>query len=69
MFLVGASFGGWIAIELAVRSSDRLSGIVLVDPLGVKMGEATDRDISDIYSALPDDKQALLYATEKHRFF
>jgi pimeloyl-ACP methyl ester carboxylesterase len=69
VLLVGASFGGWIAVELAVRSSARLSGIVLVDPLGVKMGETTDRDISDIYSARPDDKQALLYATEAHRFF
>ena len=69
VLLVGASFGGWIAVELAIRSSARLSGIVLVDPLGVKMGKTTHRDISDIYSARPEEKQTLLYATEAHRRF
>ncbi|MGE0768433.1 MAG: alpha/beta fold hydrolase [Hyphomicrobiaceae bacterium] len=69
VLLVGASFGGWIAVEIAIRSSTRLSGMVLIDPLGVKVGKATDREISDIYAALPDEKQALLYATDAHRLF
>jgi pimeloyl-ACP methyl ester carboxylesterase len=67
--LVGASFGGWVAVELAVRSSERISGMVLVDPLGIKVGERTDRDIADIYAARPDDKLALLYASPEHRAF
>src|SRR5690606_25075171 len=29
VLLVGASFGGWIAAEMAVRSCDRIRGIVL----------------------------------------
>jgi pimeloyl-ACP methyl ester carboxylesterase len=47
--LVGSSFGGWVAAEAAIRSTDRLSGIVLVDALGVKHGHRQDRDIADIY--------------------
>jgi pimeloyl-ACP methyl ester carboxylesterase len=29
--LVGSSFGGWVAMELAIRSSARLGGLVLID--------------------------------------
>ena len=35
--LVGASFGGWIAAELAVMASHRLASLVLVDPVGIKV--------------------------------
>jgi pimeloyl-ACP methyl ester carboxylesterase len=51
--LVGSSFGGWIALELAVRSCARLSRLVLIDALGVKFGGREERDIADIY-ALPE---------------
>jgi len=34
--LAGASFGGWIAAEMAIRSSACFSQLVLVDPFGVK---------------------------------
>ena len=36
--LVGACFGGWIAAEMMVRSTARFSHLVLVDPLGIKIG-------------------------------
>jgi pimeloyl-ACP methyl ester carboxylesterase len=35
--LVGASFGGWIAAEMAVLASHRLRSLVLVDPVGIKV--------------------------------
>ena len=35
--LVGASFGGWIAAEIAVMASARLSSLVLIDPVGIKV--------------------------------
>lgn len=35
--LVGASFGGWIAAELAVMASHRLGSLVLIDPVGIKV--------------------------------
>ncbi len=53
--LVGASFGGWIALEIAVRSEARLGRIVLIDSLGVKLGGREERDIADIY-ALPAEE-------------
>lgn len=53
--LVGASFGGWIALEIAVRSEARLGRVALMDSLGVKLGGREERDIADIY-ALPAEE-------------
>lgn len=69
VLLVGASFGGWIAAEMAVRSCDRIAGLVLIDPLGIKVGGRTDRDITDIYSARPMEKIEILYSGQEHRNF
>ena len=35
--LVGASFGGWIAAEIAVMASHRLASLTLIDPVGIKV--------------------------------
>jgi pimeloyl-ACP methyl ester carboxylesterase len=35
--LVGASFGGWIAAEMATMASHRLQTLVLIDPVGIKV--------------------------------
>ena len=35
--LVGASFGGWIAAEIAIMASHRLASLVLIDPVGIKV--------------------------------
>ncbi len=35
--LVGASFGGWIATEMATMASHRLDSLVLIDPVGIKV--------------------------------
>jgi pimeloyl-ACP methyl ester carboxylesterase len=48
--LVGACFGGWIAAEMAVRDTRRFARLVLVDPLGIKVGGVTDRDIADMHA-------------------
>ena len=53
--LVGSSFGGWIALEMAVRSQARIARLVLLDSLGLKFGGREERDIADIY-ALPADE-------------
>jgi pimeloyl-ACP methyl ester carboxylesterase len=47
--LAGSSFGGWIAAEIAVRSTARLSHLVLSAPLGFKAGDRETRDIFDLY--------------------
>ncbi|HWB48511.1 MAG TPA: alpha/beta hydrolase [Stellaceae bacterium] len=48
--LVGSSFGGWVALETAVRSSARLGGLVLIDTLGLKFGGRDEVEITDIYA-------------------
>jgi pimeloyl-ACP methyl ester carboxylesterase len=53
--LVGSSFGGWVALEMAVRSHARLGRLVLIDTLGVKLAGREERDIADIY-ALPAEE-------------
>jgi pimeloyl-ACP methyl ester carboxylesterase len=53
--LLGTSFGGWVAAEIAVRSCQRLSHLVLVDPIGIKVGDREQRDIADFF-ALPAEE-------------
>lgn len=53
--LVGFSFGGWVAAEVAVACSHRLEKLILVDPLGIKISGRETRDILDIFNQSPDD--------------
>ena len=47
--VVGCSVGGWLAAEMASKSCERIGKMVLIDPVGVKIGGKFDRDIEDIY--------------------
>ena len=51
--LMGCAMGGWVAVEMAVRTTQRLSHLILVDAVGIKPGDRDTRDIADIF-ALPD---------------
>jgi pimeloyl-ACP methyl ester carboxylesterase len=57
--LMGFSMGGWAAAEIAVRTTQRLSRLILVDAVGIKPGDRERRDIADIF-ALPDAAVARL---------
>ncbi len=37
VIVIGFSFGGWIASELAVRALERLGGLILVDAAGIQV--------------------------------
>jgi len=63
--LVGASLGGWIAAEIAVKSTERLSHLVLIDALGIKTGDREARDIADIYAVTDKQLAELAYADPK----
>ena len=56
--VVGFSFGGWIAAEMATKDDGFISKLVLVDPYGIKTGGPTEREIADIWLLPPDDVMA-----------
>jgi pimeloyl-ACP methyl ester carboxylesterase len=49
--LVGASFGGWIAAEWAIRYGDRLRALILIDALGLRLDGAPAADILNLDGA------------------
>src|SRR6478735_4220433 len=51
--LVGLSFGGWLSAEVAAACSHKLSRLVLVDSLGIKLGDRESRDILDVFNVTP----------------
>jgi pimeloyl-ACP methyl ester carboxylesterase len=63
VILVGNSFGGWIAAEMAVRNTARLSSLVLAAPLGIKVGGVLDRDIADMHGITRDEYLRLAWAS------
>ena len=63
--VVGASLGGWIAAEMAVKTTARMSHLVLVDSVGIKPGGRESRDIADIYAVTDRQLAELVYADAK----
>lgn len=59
--LVGCSIGGWIAAEMATKSPERFRRLVLVGPVGIKVGPSDKLDIPDIYALPESEVQKLLY--------
>src|SRR5439155_21519678 len=53
--LIGFSFGGWLAAEVAAACSHRLNKLVLVDPVGIKISDRETPDILDIFNRSPDE--------------
>lgn len=51
--LVGMSFGGWLAAEVAAQGHARLAGLVLVDPVGIKISDRETADILDVFNRSP----------------
>jgi pimeloyl-ACP methyl ester carboxylesterase len=62
LVIVGASFGGWIAAEIAVRCAHSISQLILVDSLGIKVGGRECRDIADLHAVDEAELSNLLYA-------
>jgi pimeloyl-ACP methyl ester carboxylesterase len=60
--VVGLSLGGWIAAEMAVKTTERCSHLVLVDSVGIKSGDRETRDIADIYAITDKQLAELVYA-------
>jgi pimeloyl-ACP methyl ester carboxylesterase len=48
--IVGASFGGWVAAEIATKTTQRISRLVMIGAVGVKLGPREKSDIVDIFA-------------------
>jgi pimeloyl-ACP methyl ester carboxylesterase len=59
--LVGASMGGWVAMETCVRSTQTIARLALLAPVGVKFGGREDRDFADLYALPAQDVIRLLF--------
>ncbi len=62
MVLFGVQLGGWIAAEIAIKSTARISKLVLADSCGIKVGDRESRDIADIYAITDKQLAELVYA-------
>lgn len=63
--LVGASLGGWIALEMCVRNRARLSTLVLVSSVGVKFSGREERDFADLFYMPDVEAFPMLFADPK----
>ena len=63
--VVGVSLGAWIAAEIAVKSTARLSRLVLANAVGIKVGDRETRDIADIFAITEQEYIALAYCGPK----
>jgi len=59
--LMGFSLGGWVAAEIAVRCTHRFAKLVLVGPVGIKVGDRETREIPDIFATAPEQVLRLTF--------
>lgn len=51
--LVGFSFGGWIAAEVAAAGHPKLEKLVLANPFGIKLAGREERDFPHLFNTNP----------------
>jgi pimeloyl-ACP methyl ester carboxylesterase len=65
LILVGISFGAWIAAEIAVKSTARLSRLIMANAVGIKVGGRETRDIADIFALTEPEYLDIAYCDPK----
>ncbi len=56
--VMGSSFGGWVAAELAVHAPHRIGRLVLVDAIGLRIPE---HPVADMFAMGPQETAASLF--------
>ena len=59
--VLGNSLGGWLAAEIAVRTTARIAKLILVDAVGVKVGGREERDIVDVFATSQRELDRLMW--------
>jgi len=67
--LVGVSLGGWVAAEVATKSTGRVRKLVLANPAGIKTGGPTHRDMADIFALPQKELEAIAFHDTAHARF
>jgi pimeloyl-ACP methyl ester carboxylesterase len=60
--VLGASFGGWVGMEMAVRDISLIGALGLIAPLGAKLGGRDDRGFADLSALSEDEASRCLFA-------
>jgi pimeloyl-ACP methyl ester carboxylesterase len=60
--VVGVSFGAWIAAEIAIKTTARMSRLVMANAVGVKISDRETRDIADIFALTEPEYLAIAYS-------
>jgi pimeloyl-ACP methyl ester carboxylesterase len=61
--ILGVSLGGWLALELATRYPERVSKMVLVNPVGLHLDEAP---IAEMFGRTPGELADMLFADQSY---
>ena len=67
IILVGASLGGWVAAEMATKMTRLVDRLILIAPLGIKIGPVDRLDVPDLF-ALPQREIEKLFFAEPENF-
>jgi pimeloyl-ACP methyl ester carboxylesterase len=59
--LVGVALGAWIAAEIAVKSTARLSRLIMANAVGIKVSDRETRDIADIFALTEPEYLEMVY--------
>ena len=65
--LIGLSFGGWLAAEIAVACAHKLDRLILADPVGIKLGDRETRDIARCVQPEPGRGHGAARGTTRRR--
>ncbi len=60
--IVAASLGAYVAAQMAIKSCQRIAGLVLIGPMGVKAGNRDARDYVDLFAHTEADLVKLAFA-------
>jgi pimeloyl-ACP methyl ester carboxylesterase len=63
--VVGVGLGAWIAAEIAVKTTARMSRLVMANAVGIKVSDRETRDIADIFALTEPEYIALTYCNPK----
>jgi pimeloyl-ACP methyl ester carboxylesterase len=59
--VIGFSLGGWLAAEIAIKSTARIARLILVDAVGIKISDRLTRDVTDIFATEPAELLRLTF--------